>query len=36
MGTVILSFAEFMPAVFFLGMIGILVEFVYDAFRGRF
>lgn len=35
MATVINSFAEFMPAIFFLNVVGIIWEFVIDAFRGR-
>ena len=35
MGTVILSFAQFMPSIFFLNMVGIIWEMVVDAWRGR-
>ncbi len=35
MGTVILSFAQFMPAIFMLHVVGIIWEMVIDAFRGR-
>ncbi len=35
MGNVILSFAQFMPAIFILNVVGILWELVVDAFRGR-
>lgn len=35
MGMVIRSFAEFMPPIFIMNMVGILWELVVSAFRGR-
>ena len=35
MGTIILSFAQFMPYIFMLHVVGIIWELVVDAFRGR-
>lgn len=35
MGMVLESFAQFMPAIFFLHVVGIIWEMVVDAFRGR-
>ena len=36
MGIILESFAQFMPALFMLHVIGIIWDFVVDAFRGRF
>lgn len=35
MEEIITSFAQFMPAIFMLHVVGIIWEFVVDAFRGR-
>lgn len=35
MATIITSFAQFMPAIFILNMVGILWEMVISAWRGR-
>lgn len=35
MHTIILSFAQFMPAIFILNMVGIVWEMVINAWRGR-
>ena len=36
MGMVLESFAQFMPALFLLQIIGIMWDMVVSAFRGRF
>lgn len=36
MGIILESFAQFMPALFLLQVVGIIWEMVVDAFRGRF
>lgn len=36
MGMVLESFAQFMPALFMLQIIGIMWDMVVSAFRGRF
>lgn len=36
MGIILESFAQFMPALFLLHVVGIVWEFVVDAWRGRF
>ena len=36
MGIILESFAQFMPALFMLLVVGIIWDFVVDAFRGRF
>lgn len=36
MGIILESFAQFMPALFMLHVVGIVWDFVVDAFRGRF
>lgn len=36
MGIILESFAQFMPALFMLHVVGIIWDFVVDAFRGRF
>lgn len=36
MGIILESFAQFMPALFMLHVVGIMWEFVIDAWRGRF
>lgn len=36
MGIVLESFAQFMPALFLLNVVGILWDFAYSAWRGRF
>lgn len=35
MATIIESFAQFMPAIFMLNVVGIIWEMVINAFRGR-
>lgn len=35
MGIIINSFAQFMPSIFLLIVVGIIWELVGDAFRGR-
>lgn len=35
MGIIIESFAQFMPAIFLMNMVGILWEMVISSFRGR-
>lgn len=35
MMVIINSFAQFMPAIFMLNVVGIIWEMVIDAFRGR-
>lgn len=35
MGIIIESFAQFMPAIFLMNMVGILWEFCISSFRGR-
>ena len=35
MSIIIESFAQFMPAVFFMNLVGIIWELAVDAFRGR-
>lgn len=35
MSTIITSFAQFMPAIFMLNVVGIIWETVVNAFRGR-
>lgn len=32
---IIESFAQFMPAIFFMHLIGVIWEFIIDAWRGR-
>ena len=36
MAIILESFAQFMPALFMLHVVGIMWEFVIDAWRGRF
>lgn len=36
MDTIIVSFAQFMPAIFMLHVVGIIWEMVITAFRGGF
>lgn len=36
MGMVLESFAQFMPALFLLNVVGICWELVFSAWRGRF
>ena len=36
MGIILESFAQFMPALFMLHVVGIMWELVIDAWRGRF
>ena len=35
MGTILESFAQFMPALFLLHVVGIVWDFVVDVWRGR-
>lgn len=35
MGTILESFAQFMPALFLLQVVGIVWDFVVDVWRGR-
>lgn len=35
MATIIVSFAQFMPSIFMLHVVGLIWEMVVNAFRGR-